>query len=226
MLIILISYRARGLQHFRREQLTTTLNNFKSYFEINNMKYKIIISEQNNNNKFNRGFLLNAAFLEGEKNFNFAKKYMHMNVDCTFNLSRKYPPQLLDFNKNFIDLHMYHELPTLGPACIFDANSYKLINGFPNDLEGWGGDDWAIYSRIVKNNLNVVMLDGISNSGFIIEDTTTYWKNDPAVNQHNVILANRDDSKYNGLNSIKYKLEGFGEFHNGDVIFHYLINND
>ena len=95
MLIILISYRARGIQHIRREQLTITLNNFKSYFEINNMKYKVIISEQNNDNKFNRGFLLNAAFLEAEKNFNFSKQYFHMNVDCAFNLSRKYQQKLL-----------------------------------------------------------------------------------------------------------------------------------
>jgi len=226
MLIILISYRARGIQHIRREQLTITLNNFKSYFEINNMKYKVIISEQNNDNKFNRGFLLNVAFLEAEKNFNFSKQYLHMNVDCAFNLSRKYPLQLLDFDKGIIDLHKYHELPTLGPACIFDADSYKLINGFPNDLEGWGGEDWAIYNRIIKNNLNVIMLDGISNSGFIVEDTNIYWKNDASINNHNVMLALRDDFKYNGLNSIKYKLEGFGEFHDGDIVFHYLINND
>ena len=79
-----------------------------------------------------------------------SKQYFHMNVDCAFNLSRKYPQKLLDFDKGIIDLHKYHELPTLGSACIFDADSYKLINGFPNDLEGWGGEDWAIYNRIIK----------------------------------------------------------------------------
>ena len=117
-------------------------------------------------------------------------------------------------------------MPTLGSACIFDADSYKLINGFPNDLEGWGGEDWAIYNRIIKKNLNVIMLDGISNSGFIVEDTNTYWKNDASINNNNVMLAFRDDSEYNGLNSIKYKFEGVGEFHDGDIVFHYLINND
>ena len=69
------------------------------------------------------------------------------------------------------------------------------------------------------------MLDGISNSGFIVEDTNTYWKNDASINNNNVMLAFRDDSEYNGLNSIKYKFEGVGEFHDGDIVFHYLINN-
>ena len=191
------------------------------------MKYKIVISEQNNDNKFNRGFLLNGAFLEAEKNFNFSKQYLHMNVDYLFNLSKKYPEDLLHFNNGFIDLYKPHNHPTLGGACIFDADSYKLINGFPNDLEGWGGDDWAIYNRILKNNVTLLKPDGIFNSGLIIEDNSGEYCKDFTDNCHNMQLANnRDDSKYNGLNSIKYKLEGFGEFHDGDIIFHYLINND
>ena len=75
MFIILISYRARGNQEFRRTQLMTAINNFKTYFELNKIEYKIVISEQNNDNKFNRGFLLNAAFLEAEKEFTKPKKY-------------------------------------------------------------------------------------------------------------------------------------------------------
>jgi hypothetical protein len=67
MFIILISYRARVNQEFRRRQLMTAISNFKEYFEHNKIEYKIVISEQNNDNKFNRGFLLNAAFLEAEK---------------------------------------------------------------------------------------------------------------------------------------------------------------
>jgi hypothetical protein len=150
-----------------------------------------------------------------------------MNVDYLFNLSKKYPEDLLHFNNGFIDLYKPHNHQTLGGACIFDADSYKLINGFPNDLEGWGGDDWAIYNRILKNNVTLLKPDGIFNSGLIIEDNSGEYCKDFTDNCHNMQLANnRDDSKYNGLNSIKYKLEGFGEFHDGDIIFHYLINND
>jgi hypothetical protein len=223
MFIILVSYRARGNQQFRREELIKAINNFESYFEKNKIEYKIVISEQNNDKKFNRGLLLNAAFIESEKNFNFPKKYIHMNTDYNFDLFRPFPEEFLDFKEGFIDLHR-PPYPVLGAACIFDSKSYTKINGFPNDLEGWGGDDWAIYNRIVSNNINIVTPDGLFNSGFIIEERIIF-DNDDSNNNKNMYLASRDDCAVNGLNSINYNVDNvLGEFHNGNNIFHYLIN--
>jgi N-terminal domain of galactosyltransferase/N-terminal region of glycosyl transferase group 7 len=222
MFFILISYRARGIQQFRREQLIKAINNFKCYFEKNQIDFKIIISEQNNDKKFNRGLLLNAAFLETEKNFPFEKKYIHMNTDYTFNLEWQFPQEMLNFKNGFIDLHR-PPYPVLGAACVFDSESYNIINGFPNDLEGWGGDDWAIYNRIMHNNINLMTPPGLFNSGFIIEENFTFY-NDESNNQRNIELARRDDFKFNGVNSLKYKLDGYGEFNDGNIIFHYLIN--
>jgi hypothetical protein len=224
MFIILVSYRARGVQSFRRNEVIKAITNFKIYFEDNKIEYKIVISEQNNDNKFNRGMLLNAAFLEAEKKFTFSKKYMHMNADYTFDLSRKFPQELLDFKEGFIDLYRLN-WPILGSACAFDAESYKIINGFPNDLEGWGGDDWAIYNRIVHNKINLIMPPGLFNSGFIIEEDCNIYT-DKSNNGKNMDLAKREDFKVNGLNSLKYKLDGYGEFNNETTVFHYLINDE
>lgn len=224
MFVILVSYRARGLQLFRREQLIKAVTNFKIYFEDNKIEYKIIISEQNNDNKFNRGMLLNAAFLEAEKNFTFSKKYMHMNADYTFDLSRTFPQELLDFKEGFIDLYR-PPCPVLGGACVFDAESYKIINGFPNDFQGWGGEDFAIYNRIIYNKINLTTPPGLFNSGFIIEDDINEH-NDDSNNEKNKVLATRGDFKINGLNSLKYKLDGYGEFNDGNTVFHYLINKE
>ena len=224
MFIILISYRARGNQEFRRTQLMTAINNFKTYFELNKIEYKIVISEQNNDNKFNRGFLLNAAFLEAEKEFTTPKKYFHMNTDYTFDISRPFPQELLDLTEGIIDLHR-PPYPVLGAACVFDAESYKRFNGFPNDLEGWGGDDWAIYNRIVHNKINIMTPDGLFNSNFIIEEQFNFNSDYYSNNDKNMNLANRCDSETNGLTTIQYKVDGYGEFHDGNVIFHHLINN-
>jgi hypothetical protein len=222
MFIILVSYRARGIQKFRRNQLQKTIINFKTYFEQNNIDYKIVISEQNNDKKFNRGLLLNAAFLESEKIFtSSSKKYIHMNVDYTFNLSRKFPEEILNFKEGFLELFRV-PCPVLGSACVFDAVSYKTINGFPNDLEGWGGDDWAILHRINQNNINVFKPDHLFNSQFIIEENIVF-SNDESNNYRNIDLAKRNDFMYNGLNSIKYNVDDFGEFHDGNIVFHYLI---
>lgn len=225
MFVILISYRARGLQVFRREQLMTAINNFKTYFEMNKIDYKIVISEQNNDNNFNRGVLLNTAFLEAEKEFTTPKKYFHMNTDYTFDLSRPFPQELLDFEEGIIDLYR-PPFPVLGAACVFDPESYKKFNGFPNDLEGWGGDDWAIYNRIIQNKIKIMTPDGLFNSQFIIEEKSQFSNDYYANNDRNMMLAKRNDFATNGLTTIKYKVEGYGEFNDGNTIFHYLINNE
>lgn len=224
MFIILVSYRARDNQEFRRKQLIEAIHNFKTYFEKNKIQYKILISEQHNDKKFNRGFLLNAAFLESEKEFTFKKKYIHMNTDYTFNLLRKFPQEILDFKRGFINLYKL-PFPVLSGACVFDPESYIAINGFPNDLEGWGGDDWAIYNRIINKNIIIFEPNGLTNSGFIVEENFSFNK-DESNNQNNIILAKRNDSEYNGINSIKYNVEGCGEFHDNNLVFHYLINNE
>jgi hypothetical protein len=225
MFIILISYRSREPQTFRRKQLIKAIDNFKKFFEKNEIEYKIIISEQNNNKKFNRGLLLNAAFLECEKKFTFPKKYIHMNVDYTFDLSRKFPKKILDFEKGFMELFRPDCPELLGSACVFDQESYRKINGFPNDLYGWGGDDWAIYSRIMRKNISIFTPEGLCNSGFIIEDNedNSVIHKDCSMNDKNINLSKRNDSESNGLTTIIYNVSGFGEFHDENVVFHYLI---
>jgi len=221
MFIVLMSYRSREPQTFRRNQLITAIDNYKNFFEKNKIDYKIVISEQNNNELFNRGLLLNTAFLESEKKFTFQKKYIHMNVDYQFNLSRNFPQELFDFETGFLDLYRA-PYPVLGSACVFDPESYRKINGFPNDITGWGGDDWAIYDRILYKNINIFTPDGLFNSGFITEEDHSSNR-DTSKNDENMILSQRNDSETNGLTTIKYNVSGFGEFHDENVIFHYLI---
>ena len=67
MFVFLVAYRARHPQTFRRQEIITMLESIKLYFTKHTIEYKIVIIEQNNNNYFNRGVLLNAAFIEAEK---------------------------------------------------------------------------------------------------------------------------------------------------------------
>lgn len=219
--IILISYRSREDQPFRREELIICIDNIKTYFEQNKIKYKIVIAEQYNDKKFNRGLLLNIAFLESENKFNFSKKYMHMNADYRINLSKEFPLEFLNFKKGFLDISSGDDR-FLGGACIFDAESYRIINGFPNDLEGWGCDDWAIFNRIKNNNIQRIFVENTLRTGFIIEENN--YIRDQNNHFKNCELAQRNDSDTNGLTSINYNLEGYGEFHDENIIFHLLVN--
>lgn len=223
MFIFLIAYRARGIQQFRRNQLSLFIDNIHSYFSKNNIEYKILICEQNDDEKFNRGKLLNIAFLESEKLFNFPKKYFHMNIDYLFNLNRDFPLEILNFNNGFIDFYR-PPYDVLGGGCLFDPESYNTINGFPNDLFGWGGEDWAIYNRVIKKNISIFYPNNLINSGFIIENNDDKQVTDTTNNEKNMELAKRDDINTNGLSSCIYTVNNNGEFHNENNIYHYLVD--
>jgi len=222
MFVILVSYRARGVQTFRRNELMGTIDNFKTFFESNHLPYKIVISEQYNDKKFNRGLLLNAAFLESEKLFSFDKKYIHMNTDYRFNLSWPCPKEILEHQHGFLELHR-NPYPILGSACVFDPRAFIVSNGFPNDIQGWGGEDGAIYDRVIHYKVPLITPPHLCNSGFI-QEIKDQFDNDLSDNIINMHLRLRDDFHFNGVNSSQYKVDGHGEFHDGITVFHLLIN--
>ena len=198
------------------------LKSIKEYLTKNNINYKLFIAEQNDDKGFNRGAMLNVAFLEAETRFPGDKRYMHMNVDYEFHPDRAFPPELLTFKEGFLDVFRF-DMPILGSACAFTSDAYRLCNGFPNDLFGWGGDDWAIYKRIMEKNIPILMPPGIHNSGLVFEHNYDFRK-DQSNNIRNIQLSKRADTDTNGVNSCKYTIEKYGEFHDGDTIFHLVVN--
>jgi hypothetical protein len=221
MYVFLVPYRARDVQTFRREEVQKMIINIKAHFIKNNIPYKIVIAEQNDNEKFNRGFLINTAFLEAQKMKLTDEKYFHFNVDYTFNLEREFPNEIKTLTTGFIDLHR-PPFPVLGAACVFDGPSYSKINGFPNDLIGWGGDDWAIHNRIVSKGIPIQTPRGLFNSGYVVEGPKQIIA-DISNNFKNMQFAKRNDIDTNGLTTCIYDIEGFGEFHNENEIIHLLI---
>jgi len=222
MYIILVSYRARGVQSFRRKEVADLIQNVKAYFAKIGHEYKIVICEQNDDRKFNRGALLNIAFLLSEKLFPHEKKYIHMNADYRFNMERPFPYEIVELKSGFMELFTL-PYPILGSACVFDPESYKVVNGFPNDLWGWGGDDWAIYNRIKQKHVPIFKPANIHNSGFI-QEIHSQIKNDESNNAPNIRLAHRPDLETNGLNSCEFRVDREGEFHDGSAVFHYAVS--
>lgn len=222
MFVFLIAYRARGEHAFRRNEIIRMMKNIHTYFGKHQLEYKIVICEQYNDAKFNRGVLMNAAFnLSLQLNL-VLSKFIHFNIDYEFNLDVDFPDEIRYFTNGFLELFK-PPYPVLGSACVFDGESYINCNGFPNDLYGWGGDDWAIYNRIVHLNLPIHKTR-LLNSGFIHEFDPDHIR-DMTNNAHNMELAKRNDIKTNGLSTCVFDIAGNGEFHNGANIFHYLITS-
>lgn len=224
-LVVHIPYRTCEPQTFRRNELINLLDNLKTHFTNNNITYKVVICEQLGFYFFNRGKLLNIAFIESEKLFHFPKKYLHMNSDYYFDLNKKIPNEIFDFDKGFLELFNVLLKETtnnlvLGSSCLFDDESYTTINGYPNDLEGWGGDDWAILKRVKEKN---VKIHGMLNESYIFEIEQPEYNKVSFNNTKNIDLSKRDDTDTNGVNSCNYDIDSFGEFHDGDIVHHFVL---
>lgn len=222
MYIIIVSYRAKNEQSFRCDQLKVTIDNYKQYFSKHNIPIKIVVCEQNNMLRFNRGILLNAGFIESERLFNFPKQYFHMNVDYRMNMNKEFPKEITEIKEGFIELFRVDVPEVIASACIFDGESYKKSNGFPNDIYGWGGDDWALLYR--ARQANVPILSNFRNNGLVTEEIV-HFQNDGSLNEYNIHLAiRRNDRETNGVNTCRYNVDGFGEFHDGTDVFHFLFS--
>jgi len=200
--IILIPYRNR------ERHLKYFIDNSVPLIEKYLPNTKVVVIEQEEGKKFNRGCVLNVGFKEYENN---TKYFITHDVD----INPKEPTLKNYYNKDISDnevLGIYTSVcDTLGGIIKISNNNIFKINGFPNDYWGWGAEDKAL-----KNRADVYDIKKIIN--FVNNDKTRddmYFKifndvNDrrPCVQQeHGVPYNNKSVSiKSGGLNNINYKI--------------------
>lgn len=134
---------------------------FKSHFSTLNLDENtldVYIIDQNNNEKFNRGLLLNIGFTISKlKSYD---RYIFHDVDT-------YPDlKMFETYFKFIDYNIHFTSPKLanikynfddffGGVESFTESDFEKINGFPNTFFGWGGEDDSLYNRSVANGLTI-----------------------------------------------------------------------
>ena len=115
---------------------------------------KIVVVEQNEGKLFNRGAVLNVAFKEYE---NKTKYFFTHDVDI--NPTEKCIKEI--YIKNVDDenvLGIYtSQCDTMGGIIKFTNNVIKKINGFPNNLWGWGAEDKALQNRADYYNIKKIV---------------------------------------------------------------------
>lgn len=224
--VFLIPYRAKSPEERRRDELKSTINSIDAYFNKYNKKYAIYIAEEHNDYPFNRGFLLNAAFLEAEKKYTFPRIYIHMNADYTFDMSYEFPTLLDEFDGNgFMDIFTANNISTIGGMTCFGADTYKKVNGFPNIMYGWGYEDNALRIRADTTGVPVIH-NNLLNNGWIIAKGSDDLMRNMSHQEKNRDMLKIDVNK-DGLNTCVYTIDGVGEFNNTKKnITHSLINWD
>ena len=105
---------------------------------------KVVVVEQNEGKLFNRGMLLNVAFKEYENKTNYF--FTHdVDINPTKKCIEKYYTQLVD-EEHVLGIYTSH-CNTLGGIIKMKDSTIHKINGFPNDIWGWGAEDKALQNR-------------------------------------------------------------------------------
>jgi N-terminal region of glycosyl transferase group 7 len=220
-LFIIVCYRARGLQVHRKKQLDIFLPKMKEYMKKFNIKYTLMVFEQNDDEKFNRGKLFNIGYLESMKMLKPGESayFCHQNVDVI--------PKNVDyglFTNGFRDIQGWDG--GLGAMYFCDGESYNVINGYPNDLWGWGGDDSALLERAKIMNIPIDRSRYNNGDTENIPDdviTTNTFTNE--VNRYKVYAYDMINNNWrkNGLNSCNYSVQSMVYDENLNY-YHVLVN--
>lgn len=111
---------------------------------------KIVVVEQDEGKLFNRGALLNVAFKEYE---NKTKYFFTHDVDIIPSIE---VVKNIYSNKN-IDMYRIKSghNESLGGIIKVKHDIIFHINGFPNNIWGWGIEDRALYFRCYIKNINI-----------------------------------------------------------------------
>lgn len=190
--------RNKHLKDFK-DSMTEFLQKVHNRFVLENIDadIKVVIVEQSkDNNKFNRGALLNAGYLM----YPDSTVYIFHDVDLIpkENMVEEYAT-VYDANaivhfaggwKRYNKDQKY-----IGGVTLIGNNLFKEINGFPNDYQGWGGEDDEIMRRLetleIRGKLERKDIDGYTD----LEDLTLKRK-----------LEELNKNKKEALNVEKYEL--------------------
>ncbi len=163
-ILIILPYGDLNPEEKRSWQLETILENFKNHMKnYPKCNFFIMISEQIQPIKyFNRGMLINIGFHYFQKNIGTPTHIILHDIDMLPDdkLFEQYlqTHQSLSLlpNTSKVYKETYGFKLTTGSAIYMTTPQvFLLVNGFPNNFWGWGGEDNALNARYKKNHIKL-----------------------------------------------------------------------
>ncbi len=200
----------------REEHLKRWIEEANKTYSAIPFKYSIILVEQNDNDAFNRGRLLNAGFWKSmEIHHNTYGTLLNPRPNLIFTDVDVFCKDLTFFKPEPYIYHPYGHAHGLGCIFISSPEAYLSINGFSNNYYGWGREDVDATLRCKIQNIpiNTERYQNRNSSSFFIEfphssNVTTIKKNyeeyNKLLNDNNLLYSsgvNDDDLIQKTLNA-------------------------
>lgn len=207
--IIIIPYRDR------KKHLEYFIENTIPLIDKHLPNTLVLVVEQNKGKLFNRGALLNIGFKEYEKT---TKYFFTHDVDLnpTEKFINEYYSKEVD-NSSILGLYT-SGWNTLGGIIKVQDDVIQKINGFPNDVWGWGTEDKALQNRSEFYQIKKItcLLDNKSHPQYILrfddindKDSCNLSKNTAKHYHHFKNMNNEEKVKEimsSGLSNLEYKV--------------------
>lgn len=163
-LVVIIPYRDR-INH-----LWILLRHLHPFLQAQHRDYCIVLSEQSDSGRFNRAKLMNTGFLESRKHEHFKNRslvpdcFVFQDVDLIpedlrllYGCFRNRSIHLCDKVDKFEYVTQYAAGFTFssGGAVAIHRDQYELVNGHPNSIFGWGGEDHEMASRLRYSDFEI-----------------------------------------------------------------------
>ena len=142
----------------RESQIDIFIKHMTNYLIDKDIRYEIIIIDQDDGKQFNRGALLNIGYI-------YAKK-----TKCDYMVFHDIDmlPVNVDYSYSDIPLHLATDfildndekkreifLEYFGGVTMFPITDFEKINGYSNKYWGWGYEDTELLLRCKINNLTL-----------------------------------------------------------------------
>lgn len=136
----------------RETHMTQFIDMFQKYFVDLNSKFTLVFVEQCNEKPFNRGKLLNVGMKEF---YNETDYFMNHDIDILPNMECiKSIYDMHKHNYDIVRISSPHE-HSCGRLVKFSTDILCTMNGYPNDIWGWGIEDRAFYFRCKYMNTKI-----------------------------------------------------------------------
>ncbi|XP_029635517.2 beta-1,4-N-acetylgalactosaminyltransferase bre-4 [Octopus sinensis] len=213
---IIIPYRDR------HQHLLTLLYHLLPMLRRQQLDFRIFVVEQQGNETFNKGRIMNAAFKEALKLFTFHCCIFH-DVDLIPEDDRNMYscpefPRHLSVAIDEMEYRLAYSI-LVGGVLNFKVEHFQMVNGYSNLYWGWGAEDDDMAYRILNKRLKIIRPP----AGVARYKMVRHQKRKPAswAKRSKLLRTGRKRAKFDGLNNVKYKLI----FSHEDALFtHFMVD--
>ena len=211
---IIVPFQDTHKEQKRKAHLDQFIPYMKAFLGKGSAEFQVFVIEQNaDDKKFNRGILLNIGFDLANKDGYSIFVFHDVDLLPSEDLLEYYtqrpssPMHIARVWNRYNSNDKY-----FGGIVAFSDEDFRLINGFPNDFWGWGGEDDALIKRVHEMKLSIHFpkkgqltdleeMDLKQKLDFLREHKD--WK---CADKWERLEENSRSWRENGLSNLKYKV--------------------